>query len=423
MKENIILHSIGDCFPQGRFTEIDSVFEKVVNFTWGNKVVSVCTPELYPGPYHIVVSGIRPEEIIKFEVRRKKEEGREVNDPPPPLPKGGYYSITLFTESVNIQISPRFSREGSGVKTNCIESKLCHPFLRAREGLGVSYEDSKNGVLLHIDPGFIYHSSLDIKTINLNILVENIDYLRKFLHDYSNDGSLAFLLDEQTKVEDLHPEVCATLQKGTGNREQGTVQSRKKIIPEESVADLHPEVCATGGDTLQKGKGNREQGTVHKMGSTFDKAYRIKFQELFKQLKENKTPESLFAFHGYGYGLTPSGDDFIIGYMIGLRILLTLGKNELSKQLDSIYSGILRNSSNRLVNTFVQMAYEGNFTEPWKLFVTTLLNSRLEHAKASLEAILHIGATSGTDTLVGLITTLDGLSNSDSTDRTKSNKV
>jgi hypothetical protein len=351
METNIVIHSIGDRIPTGTFTEIDSVFEKVINLVWEDKVISVGTPELRPGPYNIIVEGIKPEEIKKCEVRSAKcERGEDSKN-----------SDLLYLEEKSEAFSPRFSREG----------------------LGVSYEDMKIGILLHREtdsrigillyPEVSYDSSLDVMLMNTLLLRENIDSLRVYLLTQGNEDSLVFLLDRKREEEE-HPEVCGTLQKGTGNREQGTASHTSDF----------------------------ELRT-----SNFERAYRKKFKELYAQLKDSPCPENVLAFHSYGYGLTPAGDDFIIGYMMGLKILTALGKNELSKQLEFIYSGLLNCSTNRLVNTYVQMAYEGSYSEPWKLFMTTMLNSRMNHPNASFEAILNIGATSGSDTLVGFITALE----------------
>ncbi len=321
MKENIVLMSIGDCIPEGKFTEIDSIFEKVVNFVWENKVIAVCTPALRPGPYNVIVSGIGIEQIKGVETTNQ--------------------GVLIYTED---------SQRGI----------LCH-----------NGEEHKIGILCH-NQELVYHSELEIKPINKRLLIGNLDYIKTELLTCFAENSLAFLLE---------PEPPQAIDATCGN----------KVKKEDSKIGIL---------------------------LNFEEAYRQKFIELYKELQLKRDVESVLAFHGYGYGLTPAGDDFIIGYMIGLHILSKLCKNELSKQLDSLYSGMLRNSSHRVVNTFVQMAYEGRYSEPWKFFLQALLTTDLCDHVMLLKDSLDIGATSGSDTMVGMISALVGLPNSDSADWT-----
>ncbi|HNW99766.1 MAG TPA: DUF2877 domain-containing protein [Candidatus Cloacimonadota bacterium] len=141
--------------------------------------------------------------------------------------------------------------------------------------------------------------------------------------------------------------------------------------------------------------------------SAFDYNYMSLMRELYANLINDNSLRNIIAFRGYGYGKTPSGDDFIIGYMLGLQILIALGKNELSKLLEFIYADLLRKSSNRLVKLFVRMACEGSYAEHWKYLVASLTGMELNHTGTLLEQVLSVGETSGADTLVGLISCLD----------------
>lgn len=277
MEDNIILHSIGDRFPKGIFTERDSVFDNAVNFKWNEQVVSVVHSPLSAGPYTIVEWGLPIRDIEQIEV---KENQFIIN------------------------------------KHETIE-----------------YSEEQ-----------IYHSSVDMTELSMDLICQNLAFIRKYWLPKFPDKSLGFLLDPCNEIQ---------------------------------------------------------------TDSAFEYNYMEQMHELYAELINDNSLKSILAFRGYGYGQTPSGDDFIIGYMMGLQILIALGKNELSKLLEFIYADLLRKSNNRLVNQYARMACEGSYAEHWKYFIASFTGMELSHTDALLEPILSFGETSGADTMVGLITCLD----------------
>ena len=102
-------------------------------------------------------------------------------------------------------------------------------------------------------------------------------------------------------------------------------------------------------------------------------------------------PELVERLLGLGYGLTPSGDDFILGILA----VLSLRGRDLSD-----LCGIIHGYENPFSRTILEDACAGCFSEP----VLTLMNY-LAAGKCqpdAVEALLHIGSTSGRDTLAGM---------------------
>jgi hypothetical protein len=94
---------------------------------------------------------------------------------------------------------------------------------------------------------------------------------------------------------------------------------------------------------------------------------------------------------GIGYGLTPSGDDFILG----LIAVLSLQGSDLTE-----ISAIVRGYDNAFSRTILEDACAGSFPEP--------LLGLMNHLAAgvcppdAVEALINVGSTSGRDTLAGM---------------------
>lgn len=104
---------------------------------------------------------------------------------------------------------------------------------------------------------------------------------------------------------------------------------------------------------------------------------------------------------GCGLGLTPSGDDFIAGMLIGLNVVqLLTGRSHrtLAKRLLAVAEG-----DNLLSNSFLELAHDGRVTEHMQAFVSAL--SRSPSAKLALKTrrIMAAGETSGADLLTGFM--------------------
>jgi hypothetical protein len=94
---------------------------------------------------------------------------------------------------------------------------------------------------------------------------------------------------------------------------------------------------------------------------------------------------------GLGYGLTPSGDDFVLG-MIGTLYLQGRDLSQLAE--------IISEYDNPFSRTLLEDALAGYYAEP----VLTLLEhfSHGECPNGAVEAVLALGSTSGKDTIAGM---------------------
>lgn len=144
-----------------------------------------------------------------------------------------------------------------------------------------------------------------------------------------------------------------------------------------------------------------DKRTLH-FTSSFEKEVIIRFKKTIKALNENKIIEAINYIKGVGLGLTPSGDDFIAGLMIGLNLQSKLFKTTYKPVLKEIYTNA--KSKNLISNHFLKMAEEGRVDLNFKNLINSLLsNNYLDVYEATLK-VLKCGETSGADLAVGFLT-------------------
>jgi hypothetical protein len=109
---------------------------------------------------------------------------------------------------------------------------------------------------------------------------------------------------------------------------------------------------------------------------------------------------------GLGPGLTPAGDDWLAGWLVGLRAAATLNGYRPQLELDAVGRAVVgsaRARTSRLSLAFLQAAADGAVAEPWHALLAALVDGvqyQLRHAAAE---IMRHGATSGSDMLAGFL--------------------
>jgi hypothetical protein len=107
---------------------------------------------------------------------------------------------------------------------------------------------------------------------------------------------------------------------------------------------------------------------------------------------------------GSGIGLTPAGDDFIAGFLIGLNVLGLVGVGDWSETRRGVLETAL--SGNTLTDMFLYLAHEGRVFESMKLLIAALAKGPAADIRSATDRLLAIGATSGADIGVGFYLTL-----------------
>ncbi|MBV7363125.1 DUF2877 domain-containing protein [Actinomycetaceae bacterium TAE3-ERU4] len=111
-------------------------------------------------------------------------------------------------------------------------------------------------------------------------------------------------------------------------------------------------------------------------------------------------------FLGLGAGLTPSGDDFIVGV---LAVLSATGQKSEARKI--ICQAVRENLTNttEVSQQFLEAALQGRFNHAVAQVVYTLIDEDMESAKAAIEELLKHGSTSGGDTLLGILAAIASL--------------
>jgi hypothetical protein len=108
-----------------------------------------------------------------------------------------------------------------------------------------------------------------------------------------------------------------------------------------------------------------------------------------------KLSDQLSSIVGLGNGFTPSGDDFIVGFLFCLnRILLC------SNHKDAKF--VIMGNTNWASKKFIDYSQNGIVIEPLEMFVNFLLSGENE-TKFPLMDLIQVGKSSGIDASIGAI--------------------
>ena len=152
----------------------------------------------------------------------------------------------------------------------------------------------------------------------------------------------------------------------------------------------------------------REDGTRSPHNLIFLTTARTDIQGLLQALQDGDRSgirESAALLAGLGPGLTPAGDDYLVGLMAGLRVWPGLLENSVLSP-DEVCQIILEATEGRttlLSNAFLHSAREGLFGENWHELLAELARGEAIGIQRAARRILSSGATSGADALAGFL--------------------
>ncbi len=121
--------------------------------------------------------------------------------------------------------------------------------------------------------------------------------------------------------------------------------------------------------------------------------------------------EATRCLRGLGIGLTPSGDDFLCGFLYALGLAPPAAQAR--------RSSLLRHSlgDNVLVNHFLRLAAAGLYHEHFKAFVMAVCSGTEGAMEDTFKPLLQQGATSGVDTVAGFFCGLEAYARSEASAR------
>lgn len=104
---------------------------------------------------------------------------------------------------------------------------------------------------------------------------------------------------------------------------------------------------------------------------------------------------------GLGPGLTPAGDDFLVGLLAALTALLAQSENH--HDLCQTITAVASSHTTRLSKAWLDHAGRGCFGEPWHRLINALNDGTSSEICQAVDAIAATGATSGIDALYGFV--------------------
>jgi hypothetical protein len=103
---------------------------------------------------------------------------------------------------------------------------------------------------------------------------------------------------------------------------------------------------------------------------------------------------------GLGSGLTPAGDDFLMGVMLALWSGADPARTRPACQALLSAAGP---RTHRISRAWLRAAADGEAAEPWHALAQAMLGSRAAAVRRAADRILRQGHTSGADALTGYI--------------------
>jgi hypothetical protein len=185
-------------------------------------------------------------------------------------------------------------------------------------------------------PCHCYHSEIDLKHENRFRFRRNLSFFRKLLVEESPAHSLAFLLDEKR---------------------------------------------------IEYFQSNFEMAFASRIGYG---AHQVFQADLLRGIKSLK---------GCGLGLTPSGDDFIAGLLVGLNVLERMYRCDLRETIHAAFKAA--EGDNVFSQTFLTLAHQGRLFGRMKNLITALALEDEHSIRMAAGKLLAIGASSGADVGVG----------------------
>jgi Protein of unknown function (DUF2877). len=125
-------------------------------------------------------------------------------------------------------------------------------------------------------------------------------------------------------------------------------------------------------------------------------------QEAFVSTDIKKVRNGLKKWVGRGIGLTPSGDDFLIGILYinhGYPFITALFFQELEKLLEQEYT-------TRVSTHYLRCAMKGLYSETLKEVLQRIEEGNVEALDKSIKHLEQFGHTSGHDTMLGILSGL-----------------
>jgi len=168
-----------------------------------------------------------------------------------------------------------------------------------------------------------------------------------------------------------------------------------------------------------------DEARLKKLRPGFETSFARKIRQGTELVFQGDLRAGVRALRGCGFGLTPSGDDFLAGLMYACHVSAALSSAplppgaaapgrrapELRRSLEVIHEEL--RGCDSFSTVFLSLAFEGRFFGKLKDVALALAEGAEARVEEAADRLLSIGATSGADLATGLIMTLRRLDSMD----------
>jgi len=147
-----------------------------------------------------------------------------------------------------------------------------------------------------------------------------------------------------------------------------------------------------------------DEARLKQLRPGFETAFAMKVKEAVLQVFHGDARAGARSLRGCGFGLTPSGDDFIAGLLAALPVLEKLHRVSLARLRDRIHAAA--RGTNRLSNSFLDQARDGCFSARFRALLLALGRGKEYNIRVQTKGLLAVGETSGSDMGVGFLMTV-----------------
>ncbi len=132
----------------------------------------------------------------------------------------------------------------------------------------------------------------------------------------------------------------------------------------------------------------------------FDRELALRFRSAMERLTAGDLEGATTMLRGLGRGLTPSGDDFLAGFLLGLHGLQQATCTDLGEERRRIHCSAI--TMNEFSAGLLRHAYQGRCHAPAKFLLETLFDGPTDRIAVATRRLAAVGASSGADLGVGI---------------------
>ncbi len=143
--------------------------------------------------------------------------------------------------------------------------------------------------------------------------------------------------------------------------------------------------------------------------SGFERRFVARMKEAAVSLAMGAYEAGAGGMKGLGFGMTPSGDDFLGGYLLGINAAELYSAKNLGLVKERVYTSAL--GSNLVSNAFLAASFKGRADERVNAVIRALFSPSGRATQKAAEELLAVGHTSGGDIAAGFLYGFYGVMN------------